>query len=129
MEAMSRGAQEAVFVEHSSAVLKCLRTNVQAIGLSSEVRVIKGDALSVLSRLKSDKESFDLVFLDPPYKSEYLKKSIFFLDKNGMLKKGGMIVAENQVKDTIELPSGLRKTCSKVYGNTKVTFIELLKDE
>jgi 16S rRNA (guanine966-N2)-methyltransferase len=68
IEALSRGAQSAVFVERDAGVLKVLQGNLAALGISPEtVEVRRADALEALRSAKLGQETYDLVFIDPPY--------------------------------------------------------------
>jgi 16S rRNA (guanine966-N2)-methyltransferase len=69
IEALSRGAARAVFVEQDAAALKVLERNLQALALSpSDVEVRRGDALGALRMALDRKETYDLVLVDPPYR-------------------------------------------------------------
>ncbi|HEV3034178.1 MAG TPA: 16S rRNA (guanine(966)-N(2))-methyltransferase RsmD [Solirubrobacteraceae bacterium] len=68
IEALSRGAHSAVFVEHDAGVVKVLKGNLAALGISPEAaEVRRADALESLRSAKMDQETYDLVFIDPPY--------------------------------------------------------------
>ncbi|MDX1622401.1 MAG: 16S rRNA (guanine(966)-N(2))-methyltransferase RsmD [Gemmatimonadota bacterium] len=67
IEALSRGAREAVCVERSGGALGALESNLAALGLEERVRVVRGEALAFCRRLDDTAEPFDLVFADPPY--------------------------------------------------------------
>ena len=72
IEALSRGAECAVFVERRRDALQVIRENLEACGMTDKARVVNGDAMSYL---KSG-EKFDLIFLDPPYASGLLEQSL-----------------------------------------------------
>jgi 16S rRNA (guanine966-N2)-methyltransferase len=68
LEAVSRGARRAVFVESGAAALAVLRRNIETLGFGPRTEVIRGDALAVPGTTQGDATGFALVFLDPPFK-------------------------------------------------------------
>ncbi|MGH7395932.1 MAG: 16S rRNA (guanine(966)-N(2))-methyltransferase RsmD, partial [Candidatus Rokuibacteriota bacterium] len=67
IEALSRGAPSAVFVEQDAAALRALRDNVERLGLAGQARVMRADAARAVALLEAAGERFAVVFLDPPY--------------------------------------------------------------
>ena len=65
LEALSRGAERAVFVEQAPAALRILRANIQALGAGGRAEVVRGDALRYVAKL--EEPNFDIAFADPPY--------------------------------------------------------------
>lgn len=123
LEAMSRGANSAVIADVSVAAMKCINTNIKAVmGDRPGVRFIKADYRQALSLLRGS--SFDLVFLDPPYRlSEAYAYSAGFLHENGMLAEGAVIVAERDKKTLIDWPRGLKLRDTRVYRDTAIDFV------
>ena len=89
LEALSRGAAEAVLVERHPAALRCLREAVDRLGARAEV--VAADARTFLRRCR---EPFDLVFLDPPYGSRLLAPCLHLLAEGGWLRPGGWLYLE-----------------------------------
>jgi pantetheine-phosphate adenylyltransferase len=119
IEALSRGALEAVFVEQSAAVLAVLTANLGSLELSHASRVIRGDARSALRRLARSGERFDRIFLDPPYGSEILAE---VLDQSaGLLAAGGLVVLESARQDPLPSTARLVILDARRYGDTVVT--------
>ena len=86
IEALSRGAKRAVFVEKNPKACACVRENLAHTKLSAQAETMQADALNALVRL-SGRESFDYIYMDPPYGKELEKKALAFLDGSG--KNGG----------------------------------------
>ena len=99
IEALSRGAESAVFVERRKDALQAVRENLEACGFSDRARLVNGDAMSYL---KSG-EKFDLIFLDPPYASGLLVKALEDIAAFDICREHGIIVAESAVET--ELPA------------------------
>lgn len=92
IEALSRGAERCTFVDQRREAAALIRDNVKACGFSEHARVVQGDALSFLA---SCHEKFDVVFLDPPYHTELLEKSIEAITRFDILGEHGIMVCES----------------------------------
>lgn len=117
IEALSRGAASAVFVEQNKAVAEIVRQNVNATAFGDCARVVHADAFSFLSTAS---EVFDLAFLDPPYSRGMVAKALPLL--SGLMAQGAAIVCETLADETLPEQAGdfcIHKTYR--YGNTVVT--------
>lgn len=124
IEALSRGAAEAVFVDSSAAAARLVKENLAACGF--EGRVAQGDALSMLPHLGR----FDVVFLDPPYDSGLLEKAIEIAENVDLLADGGIIVCESRRETALPAPpEGYRVELERRYGKVKITVIRRKQDE
>ena len=94
IECLRRGAASAVFVDRRPDAVKLIRENLKATRLSDKARVVSGDSMEFL---KSLRESFDLIFLDPPYEAGLLEPAIAHIAKFVILSPHGIIVAEHPV--------------------------------
>ena len=116
IEALSRGAAEAVFVDGSSAAVKIVRENLKLCGF--EARVLQGDAIGYLPSLGR----FDVVFLDPPYDSGLLEKALEVIENVDLLSDGGIIVCESRREKIMpELEPPYRRTLTRNYGKVCLT--------
>ena len=95
LEAASRGAAEAVLAESDPEALKIIEANIVHCGLSHRVRVCGHDYQSCLARFETNHEAFDLIFLDPPYDDASAYLLIQPVWEKGLLKKGGLVIAEH----------------------------------
>jgi 16S rRNA (guanine(966)-N(2))-methyltransferase RsmD len=128
LEALSRGAASALFVDSSGRALEAVRRNLDATGFAERARVIRGDALRVLSRLRRDGARFDLVFLDPPYASELRSSALDRLAEPGLLDRSARVVIEQRADQPVPAIAGLRIIASKRYGGTALTLMEASDD-
>ena len=123
IEALSRGAREAVFVEKAAGALKALKGNIEALGLGPRSRV---QAAGVGSFLRSRMGRFDLVFLDPPYEEagEYVTAlGLLGSDAAMILADGALVVAEYRRRDGLEEQYGmLRRTRLLEQGDAGLSF-------
>jgi 16S rRNA (guanine966-N2)-methyltransferase len=122
LEALSRGAEEAVFVDSSSEAVETIQKNLQNLH-ESQGEVILGDALKVLERLAMEKRVFDIVFLDPPYKEKELYPECeAFLLKKGLLSEKGILVFEFEGEISIS-EEGFPFAKTYNYGRTNVRIL------
>lgn len=93
IEALSRGAAEAVFVEKNSKAIACIRENLDKTRLSAYAQVMNTDVLTALRRLDG-KQTFDYVFMDPPYNHELEKQVLEYLSTSSLLETDALIIVE-----------------------------------
>jgi 16S rRNA (guanine(966)-N(2))-methyltransferase RsmD len=104
IEALSRGAAEAVFAERAAAALKVLRANLESLGLDTGFRIVAGSVSGFLSKPGTG-ATFDLVFLDPPYDAEDEYAAVLnALGETacGLLADGALVIAEHRRKEKLE---------------------------
>lgn len=116
IEALSRGAAGCTFVEADRSALEIVRKNVAACRFESQSTILFSDALAFLAR----REKFDIVFIDPPYRTGLAKEALLGVAKS--VNDGGIVVCETHRDETMPKSAGpLAMAKEKVYGRTKVT--------
>ncbi len=118
IEALSRGAEKAVFVDQSPVSINHIQSNLKNTGLTEGAKVIRGDYTAVLLGMT---EKFDFVFLDPPYASGFLEKALKLVQKN--VKEHGFIICEHPKE--VVLPEEVDDFKIKKqyrYGKVHITF-------
>jgi len=124
IESISRGAAAATFVERDPRAIDLVRRNVEALGLGEECRVLRGDALRLLSgRLPG--APFDVVFVDPPYSGGLAERTLHQLGACESLSPSVLVVVEHAAG--VRLSDGygrLARGRAKRYGDTEITFFE-----
>lgn len=122
IEALSRGAGTAVFVERNPAVARVLRENLRGLGLSpTEARVLEADVAKALPRLAA--KGFDLVTIDPPYGQGLLPPTLGRLVSLGLVAPGGVVAAEIEAGltlDPADVAPGLICLTDRTYGQTRI---------
>ncbi len=122
-EALSRGAQEVVFVEKDKGAADLIKQNIQALDVLERTRVFNLEAKKAIRVLAERGWSFDLILLDPPYKEEKSSEVVLreIIDR-GILVPGGVLVLEHSALRAPSPPEGLNPVRVKRYGDTAVSF-------
>jgi 16S rRNA (guanine966-N2)-methyltransferase len=115
IEALSRGAESAVFVERDREALAALRRNLEAVGADAEVK--RQDAARFLARPEG---TFDLVFCDPPYDVAPRVAAPLSEALPAMLAKDGRVVTESDKRNPLLLPLPL--AVERSYGDTRIAI-------
>ena len=123
IEALSRGAAEAVLVDNDREALRCIRTNLHHTHFEEQARVMAMDVIQALRRLDQQKKAFDVIFMDPPYDKGLVELSLQAIVKNNILSKDGYIIAEQSTEEEIPEIAGLKVTRVKEYRITRMTFL------
>jgi len=120
IEALSRGAERAVFVERAGPALAALRANIDALGLHDRAKIIAQPvARAVPSILREG--PFDLIFIDPPY-AALAEVSGLVAALGGALAEGARVVVEHATRDPAPRLEGLSREQSRAYGDTSLTL-------
>jgi 16S rRNA (guanine966-N2)-methyltransferase len=123
IEAMSRGATAAVFVEDHPEAVKALRRNVADLGLQDQTMVWPLPVTTTLKKLAAQGERFGLAFLDPPYGGGKALAALGALASLDLLSAGATVVVEHSRRDSLPEESGsLRRAEVRRYGDTQVAF-------
>jgi 16S rRNA (guanine(966)-N(2))-methyltransferase RsmD len=122
IEALSRGAREAVFVESSREVVRTLEENLAALGLAGRARVVPRAAEPALRALAAAGERFELCFLDPPYAEALGAKLLRAIAESGLAPAGAVLVAETDRRHAPGPLPGLDLQLERRYGDTLITL-------
>lgn len=130
IEALSRGARSAVFVEKHPSALQVLRRNLAQCGLNQESRVLPLGTEKALPRLAAAGEHFSLIFLDPPYGHGLAAANLLLLSKTDLVAPHGYIVVEHSRRDDLaEAYHQLKRQDQRRYGATAVSFYSCQRQE
>lgn len=127
IEALSRGAKEAVLVEQDREALDCIRTNLKATRFENEAQVKAGDVLTVLRTLQH--APFDLIFMDPPYGMSWEEKVLAILRDASYVDEFTRIIVEGTVDTDMSYAEAMGFSIyrEKSYGSNKHIFLEKRK--
>ncbi len=119
IEALSRGAKKAVFVDASDAACCLIRENLRRTSFLEHARVIRGDFRNYL---KNATEKYDIIFLDPPYMEEFLEISLKMITEIDILQSGGIIVTERPEQKELSVDMvGFARSRDYRYGKAVLT--------
>ncbi len=119
LEALSRGASDVLFVENGRQATRILERNIDRVGLGG--RTHKGDVRKVL---RSQTESYDLIFVDPPYAMDDDEINNQLAQAGQVLVPGGIIVLHRQAQSKVAVPEFLHRVDERRYGDAVVTMME-----
>ncbi len=128
LEALSRGAAHAVFVDHQRSSVVLIRANLERCGVRPrEGEILAMSASAAVSRLASQNRLFDLIFMDPPYGKGWIDKTLEILDP--VADTGALVIAEHHEQDSIAdfLPPWKAEDRRR-YGTVGVTFFRRVSD-
>lgn len=125
LEALSRGAAFALFVETEAAARGAIRDNIEAFGLFGETRIHRRDATDLGVKPAGLNDPFDLVFLDPPYNKGLGERALSRLRDGGWITADAPIVYECAADETPVL-AGYETLDTRAYGAAKVIFLRPL---
>ena len=123
LEALSRGAARATFVERDARAVQALRVNVTSLGVERAARVLRDDVRRALETLRHEGARFDVVFLDPPYDGEAVATTLEALGGAELLAGGAVVVAQHLTKRAPAASVGaLTAFRTRRFGETTLTF-------
>ncbi|NMD32600.1 MAG: 16S rRNA (guanine(966)-N(2))-methyltransferase RsmD [Firmicutes bacterium] len=123
IEALSRGAAEALFVEQERAHLKIIEENLSRARVASRARLLQQDVKMALPLLAREKQQADLIFSDPPYQERTIPTLLAAIDHYGLLHADGLIVLELFARSEL-WPEKHPAVNLRKYGDTVLAFIE-----
>lgn len=122
IEALSRGAARAVFVEQDLKHLAIIKENLALTKLGEGSQVIRGDVLKVLPTLT---EGFDIIYVDPPYESGLYESTLERLMERPLLHPNGVLILEHSKVSVPKIPETFELLRAKTYGETGLTILGL----
>lgn len=127
IEALSRGAKSATFVDERDDACALIKENLRRTKLGQSATVIRADYLSYLNRCR---EQFDIIFLDPPYAEVFLENSLKTISEIDILRDSGIIVAERPLGKELPWPfEGFTRSKDYKYGKTLLTLYRKDRDQ
>ncbi len=122
LEALSRGAAHADLVEINGKHVNVIKENLKTSNLENKASVIKNDVFNYLQKCN---KSYDLIFMDPPYKQSMTEKTLELIIKNIILKKNGLIISERSSEEKELKVENLKIIKERKYGNSLITIYRI----
>ena len=124
IEALSRGARRAVFIDNNRDAVALMYRNIRQCRLENRSTVIRWDITRNLDCLHRTGQPYDLVFLDPPYDRGLVLSALQFLNRHHFLAAAARVVVEHAASEVFSpLPDGLTVTDTRKYGKSLVSFL------
>jgi 16S rRNA (guanine966-N2)-methyltransferase len=123
LEALSRGAAFALFIDDAAEARALIRENVEALGLGGMSRIFRRDATKLGAA--HPVEPFSLVFLDPPYRQGLAEKALVSAQAGGWLTPDALVVVEEADAAGFKAPAGFEESERRRYDDTEVVFLRL----
>lgn len=123
IEALSNGASFSYVIDNNKIAIKTINNNIKNIGVN-DIEVLKMDYLAALKFFGNNSISFDLIFLDPPYNTNYIENSINLITKYNLLNNNGLIVCESDNLNKIIYPDTYKVLKDKKYGDKYIVILE-----
>ena len=120
LECISRGAKFITFVENYVHALGILKKNISMMGALPFSEIIEDNCFELINEKKIFSKTFDIIFLDPPYKYKNINVLIEQIIEKKILRKTGIILIHRHKKDDIEITSKLKILDSRKYGISKI---------
>ena len=121
IEAVSRGAAMACFVENDSGSLELLKRNLKKLKIDGLCEVLAADA----RRLPASGGTFDLIFLDPPYGHGLVEPALISLAESKWIGRDSLLIVELAAADPFDLPSGFVAVDDRQHGSSRIMFLTL----
>ncbi len=121
IEALSRGADFCLFVDKMESCCRLISQNLDLTRLSDKASIENSDVFHAIERLGYGGNKFDIILLDPPYNKNIVGPTLNYISKNGIIKSGGLVIAERSKKDPVIRNSGsLVIFRERRYGDTSL---------
>jgi 16S rRNA (guanine966-N2)-methyltransferase len=124
IEALSRGANSALFVEVAGPALKVIQKNIALCKLESRAQIVRLDIARGFGGLAAQRGTFDLIFADPPYRRDLIRPTLAALTRSGLPSTEALIVVEHDPAEPVEPPENWQITDRRHYGQTHLAFLQ-----
>jgi 16S rRNA (guanine(966)-N(2))-methyltransferase RsmD len=124
IEALSRGAKKALFVEKGRQALRLIQTNLAQIGMEDRSEILPQDVNRAIGILNQRGESFDLILMDPPYEKGLIQRTLLKLNSHRIYHEDSILVVEHDRREPIpEKVEGWTLTRQRKIGDTLISFL------
>ena len=133
IEALSRGAAQATFIEMSYPILKLIRENLQTTGLADRAEVLRADAFKFLqAQAANPQRTYDIIYVAPPQYKEMAARALQLLDSSPLVLPGGLVIVQIHPKERAGVAAvpctRLKLTDERRYGSTLLMFYRIPRE-
>jgi len=122
IEALSRGAREAFFIEKEKKYIDLIKTNLIKTKLINKAKIICCDACKFIKKSFAREINFDIIFLDPPYEKNFISLSLDYLEKFDLLDQNGILILQMSIREKIPESNKFDFYKQKIYGKSLVLY-------
>ena len=122
IEALSNGSNEAYLVDNNKKAYETIKKNINTINIEN-AKVLNLDYKKALLYFKDNNNKFNIIFLDPPYKTDYIENSIKLIDEYNLIDNDGIIICESSSLDKIIYSNNYKEIKNKKYGDKYIVII------
>ena len=126
LECISRNSKRVFFVENEKETIKTLEKNLKKLKIKDKAQIFFGDAFNFLEKKNINKEKFNLIFCDPPYKTKDMQKLIELIFYCNLLDKNGIVILHRNKSTKERFPNYFEIVEERVYGISKIIFGKFL---
>ncbi len=126
LECLSRGAKKAILCDKSKEAVEIIKRNIEKTHMEEKAKVINADFETCLDKVKD--EQFDIIYIDPPYATDYIFKSLKKIKEIGIAKKESLIIIETDDEQRILKDIGnieIKIVDKRKYGRATIIFLEI----
>ncbi len=129
LEALSRGARHCTFVEKDPKCAAVIRQNVELLDIEN-YSLLNSDAFATIKHLSSRQETYDVVYIDPPYGRDLAKKSLKTLMAYDILQPASLVILKHEKQEVLPPQAGrLKQIRSKRYGGTLLSIYQIVEGD
>ena len=127
IEALSRGAVKAVFVERNKVLAHAVADNLGRCGFADRAEILAADVKTAIGILSEKQACFDLVFADPPYDTGFIGLTLQYLAGSSIVSREGTVILQHSVREEAQGSEDMRlvMTDQRRYGDTLLSFLKI----
>ncbi|MBI2343914.1 MAG: 16S rRNA (guanine(966)-N(2))-methyltransferase RsmD [Deltaproteobacteria bacterium] len=123
IEALSRGAAHATFIDAAPQAIALIMDNLDRCHYTEYATIVRAPAARGLQQLARQEQTFDVIFIDPPYEKHLVSPTLQLTADLGLLRPRGRIIIEHHPKEPPQPPAAFRVVDERKYGQTRISFI------
>lgn len=122
IEAISQGAKFCYFVDHQKTSIRCIYKNITALQIEKHASILEYHYIKALKMLKNKK--MNIIFLDPPYQTDYIEKCLILISQYDLLADGGIVICESDHMDKIIYHGDYEVLKSREYKDKVIVILK-----
>ena len=124
LEALSNGSKYIYLVDHNRKAVNVIKDNIKKLNITDSYTIINKDYRDALKQLNSENKKMDIIFLDPPYDTNYVNDSLLLIDKLDLVSDDGLIICESNSLDKIKYSDKYTEIKNKKYGDKYIVILK-----